>query len=360
MQEKVRNSNIELLRIISMLMIVAYHSATNVLSAELWKTGSNLNKVTVAFLYPAGRCGVMLFFMITGYFLCNKRSRNCTKMIVKTVFYSCISAIVYFIARLILKKEIQVYGGGYTPYRYLLTPISSGLIWFVTCYLMIIMVMPILNGFLGKLSKNIFFCLLIFLNLNLYGFGTLLNSPYAYLYEALFFYACGVFYKRFVNFKKQNVSLFMAFISYILAASCSYLLYKGWSSGFKLSFIFLFCVRNVFVPAFCFFFFTLFLSLSLEKRNIINQLASASLAVYLLHGSVFQKLMWDKVFKITELYQRPYYPAVVPVIAILVYSACFLIDTFCERLIFQKLYKHADTIRCRLTQAFKAAEKHEL
>ena len=66
MTAKNRESSIELLRIIAMFMIVAYHAATNSILYDnsILELGSFQNQLTIAALFPFGRIGVMLFFVI--------------------------------------------------------------------------------------------------------------------------------------------------------------------------------------------------------------------------------------------------------------------------------------------------------
>ena len=69
---KKRNSSVELLRIIAMIMIVAHHFGTH----TNWASGGHLifNEYWVEILKSFGKIGVGIFFAITGYFLYNRRS----------------------------------------------------------------------------------------------------------------------------------------------------------------------------------------------------------------------------------------------------------------------------------------------
>lgn len=71
-----RNSNIELLRIISMLMIVAHHyvfygveqNYNPAISGIVFSSGTLINRCFSLFLLPGGVVGVAVFFIISGYF----------------------------------------------------------------------------------------------------------------------------------------------------------------------------------------------------------------------------------------------------------------------------------------------------
>ena len=77
---KQRQSNFELIRIVAMLMIVASHyvchgiykvSSTN--AYDVYLHGDMINRVVSVIYSPGGKTGVALFFMISGYFLSNKK-----------------------------------------------------------------------------------------------------------------------------------------------------------------------------------------------------------------------------------------------------------------------------------------------
>lgn len=90
-----RNSNIEILRIISMVLIVAHHYAIHGFSMP------NLpvikNKVVVEFLFAGGKLGVNCFILISAYFLVNRKFSG--KRLLKTTgaawFYSVACLILF-------------------------------------------------------------------------------------------------------------------------------------------------------------------------------------------------------------------------------------------------------------------------
>lgn len=109
---KLRSSNFELLRIISMLMIVASHYVyfgvmrIGESDASLWLSGSLAHKLFSCFLL-LGELGVALFFMISGYFLIEKNKFSVFKIAFKTVFYSI------FLGIILATPYIKFIGGGH-------------------------------------------------------------------------------------------------------------------------------------------------------------------------------------------------------------------------------------------------------
>ncbi len=67
---KQRNSNIEMLRIIEMFMIVAHHCSIHGLGRS--EVLSLKNQIALDLLGGWGKLGVVLFVLISGYYLCEK------------------------------------------------------------------------------------------------------------------------------------------------------------------------------------------------------------------------------------------------------------------------------------------------
>lgn len=114
------DSNIELLRIISMYMIVAYHLISNGIlklngntTYDIWAEGSFINKIFATLLFPVGAVGNMLFFMITGYFLASSNTLRSFKSIgIITIFCSSLLCLVFCIIKYGLKVPLYNYEGG--------------------------------------------------------------------------------------------------------------------------------------------------------------------------------------------------------------------------------------------------------
>lgn len=101
MEPKVRSSNFELLRILSMCMIIGAHY---VYHGGLLSEGTALNQVFASFLRIGGKLGVTIFVLIGAYFLSVQefKSERIIKLFFETAFYS---VLIYLLG--------TVCGGGY-------------------------------------------------------------------------------------------------------------------------------------------------------------------------------------------------------------------------------------------------------
>ena len=86
-----RESNIELLRIVSTLFIFVYHYMIAGAISEVYVYTNN--KIVALFLSTEGQVGVNIFFLITGYFMINSKFkiRKLLKLFLQVFFYFSIN-----------------------------------------------------------------------------------------------------------------------------------------------------------------------------------------------------------------------------------------------------------------------------
>ena len=103
-----RQSNYELMRIVSMLMIIGYHLSVHGVMYKysntfnngidklvVWRKGSFTNQCITSFLQPGGEVGVAIFFMLAGYFLIDrKKGVNLQKLVCQGLFYGVIACLI--------------------------------------------------------------------------------------------------------------------------------------------------------------------------------------------------------------------------------------------------------------------------
>lgn len=149
---KKRNSSIELLRIIAMVMIVAHHFGTH----TNWASGGHLifNEYWVEIMKSFGKIGVGIFFAITGYFLYNRRSfkyRKIFDILIPTWTYSFIFLIIAFILKDPITK-IQ-FPLNIRLLRLMMPVVANGY-WFVTAYVFVFLISPYLKKWFDAMSQR--------------------------------------------------------------------------------------------------------------------------------------------------------------------------------------------------------------
>lgn len=95
--KKERNSNLELYRIVTMLLIVAHHYVVNSGLIQIMPNSETTNNSIFLYIFGMwGKTGINCFMLITGYFMCksNITIRKFLKLLLEVEFYKI---IIYFI-----------------------------------------------------------------------------------------------------------------------------------------------------------------------------------------------------------------------------------------------------------------------
>lgn len=140
-----RSSNIELLRIVSMLMIVMFHFSVH----GAWLSeGPLASDIAVEMLSFGGKLGVNCFVLITGYFMVSRTLsiRSLLRIVLQTWFYSFVILGVFLIwdPTIVTPEKL----------RKAMLPLCTGEYWFVTCYLALMVASPFLNVLYRHLSPR--------------------------------------------------------------------------------------------------------------------------------------------------------------------------------------------------------------
>ena len=129
--------NFELLRIISMLMIIAHHMILH--SNLIYYNDYGIKKVIVSFVLYGGKIGVILFILISGYYMIESKFKinKLLKLWIEIFFYS-VGIEIFFI--LIMKKEFSI-----SNIIKSFIPISNNNYWFMTSYFAMYLISPFIN-----------------------------------------------------------------------------------------------------------------------------------------------------------------------------------------------------------------------
>lgn len=133
----VRDTNIELLRIVTALMVLTYHVINSCFD---FNETSNLSKIIVAdFFWGGGRTAVNIFVIISAWYLCDSKFK--IKRILEvwgtTWLYAVSVGIAFFVKQ----------GNGVYLIKQLF-PIINFSVWFISVYLMMLLISPMLNRIL--------------------------------------------------------------------------------------------------------------------------------------------------------------------------------------------------------------------
>lgn len=136
-----RLSNIELLRIFSVLGIVLMHGF-----ACAMETTHAVNEVALVAVNAVCNMGVTLFVMISGFFGIRYRTSRLADMWLMILFYSLLT----FGGKLFLDVTTPTYSNIFAA----LTPVSHNTYWFITCYVVVYCLAPFINKWFDMLTKR--------------------------------------------------------------------------------------------------------------------------------------------------------------------------------------------------------------
>ncbi len=149
---KKRNPGIELLRIISMLMILTLHFNTHtgtLLEIGVPATGVNIfATLTESFSIT----GVNAYVLISGYFLSTGKARpsRLLQLICQVYFYTILISLAMMAVG---TYAVDMGSSAYKLVEYIF-PISSEHYWFITAYVIMFVFAPVMNAAVDKLTRK--------------------------------------------------------------------------------------------------------------------------------------------------------------------------------------------------------------
>lgn len=321
---KLRESNIELLRIVAMIMIVAHHFSVHG-NFELSKT-LFLNNIWLQFLSSGGKIGVNVFVMISGYFLISSKdisTKKILKLLMQILFYSITIFLVFVCFGLapFNKSNLLDYILGYPVW------------WFVKSYLILYLLHPYINKCINNLNKEEFKRLILLLTLLLSLIPTVLNRSFEDGTLAWFInlYLIGGYLKKFPVKLKCNSNIYgIIFLSLYTLTFLTVIFFdlKGTQNNIIIHDpMYFFRMEKLPTLMISIFMFLAFLNLKIKSSKIINIVSSSTLGVYLLHDNSYTRtFLWREMFK-NASYQNTY--MLIPyslVVILVVFIACSLIE----------------------------------
>ena len=344
-----RSSNIELLRIIAMIMIVGHHfvlygvkqSYNQNIAGEIFSNGNIINKLFAAFMLPGGVVGVAIFFLIAGYFGINSDKISLNKIVIPTVIYSLLGLSIFYIIDItkiysisdnkeILKKSLSS-----------ILPIGNEVYWFITIYVILMLMKPGLNKIIMTLKNSGLIITILFMLFE-YMIARQVLSPVFAIIESSLFYIIGAFmsiYKDELTGIKKEVFLFIFIIGwggYVILTNIHFIgsevvgicLFGGISAiG-----IFQYCSR-----------------LNVKNNHVINNLAILTFDVYLLHEfPLLREFIWGKLLKVQVLFENRLFPILAVIEVLLIYFVLTICAAIIRNLIIVHVIDRWNKVRKRM------------
>lgn len=162
-QEKKRQANFELLRIVCMLMITVLHYMHHGGMLTAWHEGeAAMTGVNAAawIIEAFCLCGMSCFIMLSGYFLTPEKwsPKRLIGLILQCLFYSVTVPVILVLTGAVSMADIDKY-----DILFWLFPIGTESWWFMTSYVTLYILSPFLSYGVEKIGRNNFKKALLFL-----------------------------------------------------------------------------------------------------------------------------------------------------------------------------------------------------
>ena len=348
--KKPRNSNIELLRILMMLQIIFLHVSDYGEYSDIATLIEGKTELIYWIIWLMCRCPVFVFIIIMGYFLSESKSDFNRKRVLKTYlpmyFYSLAIPFIYGLFRPEeVTDELKIKA---------FLPFLSRTWYFMTLYLLVLILSPYLNRMVRGLTRNqflgllgiCFFMLCIWQPLSMLepfegiiGLKKILSTQGGKsLYDFIFMYLLGAYMRKYHIFSSHNNNtdnlwnkplIYLA--GFLLLGLINvFIVYKYPDEGIDSVIGY---NDNPLVVLQCTCIFRFFEKLDLSRfekaGRVINYISIGNLGVYMIHEHpLLRHLIWDEIFTIDNIsfYTGIGYLFKIVGIILIIYVVCWLID----------------------------------
>ena len=331
-----RNTSIELLRIISMIMIMFHHFAYH--GNFEW----NFNEVTLPhlwydFILMGGKVGVDIFVLISGYFLIENteklfQPKKLLKFWGQVVFYSIMTYLLSVMLRLNafeIKQLIKV-----------CLPITYPGWWFASTYFMLYLIHPFLNKLLHGLSKTEYQYLILMMVLC----WSIIPTATTQLFESnsLLWFVTLYGIAGYVNLyggnqklqSKHYFSLYFMVLIITYTVSTTFLFLGTKKEEWSTHAIDFFEIERLPILLMAITLFMGFVTLKMNYHKWINMIASATFGVYLIHDSSYIRYyLWTNIFKINQYQDSTFLILYSILVLFILYVSCTMIDLIRKKLV---------------------------
>lgn len=323
-----RESGIELMRILMMLVIIAHHYVVNSGLLEVMEEDILSWKSMILLIFGwGGKCAINCFVLITGYFMCTQKitSKKFLKLLLEIEFYNIgiggiflLSGYSSFSMKTMIRTILPIYSIGTS---------------FTESYLIFFLLIPFLNLLIQKMDEQqhiriMSLCFMVFTILPSF-FKANVKIGYVGWFAIVYIFASYVRLhpKKWFEDSRMwgSAALFLILLSCGSVAACAWLCtYIGKSSYY-------FFVNDcnkilAILPALATFMF--FKNFRIGYRKWINTMAAATFGVLLIHANsdTMRQWLWRDILKNKEAYYSQYLVLHMVLSVIGIYLVCAAID----------------------------------
>lgn len=338
----VRQSNFELMRIVSMFMIIIWHIFLYGVNMD---TAAPNIKLFFDFFRSIMVVHVNSFILVSGYFLVNSsfKMSKLIKLNDSVVFYKIIIYILFVYFGLATTDSISIIRNFF--------PLDLENYWFIRIYMIMYIFSPFYNSFINNISKNYHKKILIimFIIFSLISSFTnqeaTVNYTVSYGYSIVsftFLYFIGAYFRKYPiddtyfgkKYSNSLKKLFFIIMFFILAlfnysmhiTSIQFLYHENFLAYIgKIIYISFNQYDNpiVLFQSICYFFIFYYMSFS---NKIINNISKTVFGIYLIHENLFLRSNMYSLFNFPEFSVSKKVFIHIFIAALIIFILGFIID----------------------------------
>lgn len=352
-RKKVRDSNLELFRIITMLLIVAHHYVVNsgltAPNGPIYADPLSWRSLFLLLFGAWGKTGINCFVLISGYFMCksNITAKKFAKLLGEMLFYRFVIGCIFLISgyphysvKIFLKALIPI------------TNIGTG---FSPAFLIFFLCIPFLNILTKGMKEKqhirlLLICFFVYVVLGTFPFLSV-TMNYVSWFVVLYLIASYIRLYPKKLFSKTYLwgwlSLACILVSATSVVACAWL---GQQLGKTMAFYFVTDSNTFLATATGFCTFMFFKNVKVKNSKFINTVAASSFGVLLIHAhsDAMRQWLWRDVLDNVSMYHSPWLILHALASVLGIYIICTIIDhlriRFLEKPFFKLWDKHWDKI----------------
>lgn len=325
MNTKERDSNMELYRIVCMMLVVLFHvcGVIDITNNSLSPEDRSIGMLPTQLITSATFVCVDVFVLLSGWYGIKPKRSKAAAFVYQVLFYSIISYILFLLFCPDLAFSMNM----------LLHIFILDDYWFVPVYLLLFAVSPLLNRFIKDSSHQEFKTVLLFAFLFQCVYGWIIPKEAGFLegrspFSFMLLYLIAAYARRFPISLKQ-LSKSMLFLLYLASVFTNGLLAyfsKTIGNQMLVDTIYQFSSPFIIFASLCLL--LLFSKISISYNRLINWIAASSFAVFLIHcfPLFVERIFWPFIENLYLTSSLPTFLFVSLIFVIILYAGCIFID----------------------------------
>lgn len=341
-EEKVRESNLELYRIVLMLLIIVHHYVVNSgLLQLIYNNPITGNSIFLGIIGAWGKIGINCFVLITGYFMykSNISLKKFLKLLLQVEFYNVLFGLIfYFIGyndfsiKDLLKSFIPIHD------------VNTN---FVSCFLLFYLLIPYINILIKNMNKKVHLSLILTCLFIYTVLGTIPKISITFNYVTWFsiMYIIGAYISKYKIDKLKIKWNFMTIISIVLSIISVVIgLYISKNTGKQYMYYFIADSNKILAVIVSICMFMSFRNMKIKYNKYINYISSSIFGVLLIHANsdAMRSWLWKDTLNNIGMFNSNLLWLHCILSTIIIFILCVIIDKIRIRFIEKPFFKILD------------------